>query len=264
MDILSSIIYGIVQGLTEFLPISSSGHLALLPKVMKIEDPGVAFDLTMHVGTAFSVIVYFRSEVWRLIKGLIEVLSFKPDSINRNGALLNFILSTVATVILVFVIKGPAENIGRSHHIIAANLCVFGVLMYAADRWGRVLDGNQMSSLHYKNSILIGICQALAVFPGVSRSGITLTISRVLGLTRQEATSYTFLLSLPIILGGFVFKVRELDGSIDILSCLVGGVVSFIVGLLTIHFFLKIVKKIGLGVFGLYRIILAVIVWLVY
>ncbi len=264
MDVLSSSIYGIIQGITEFLPVSSSGHLALLPHFMNIDDPGVAFDLTMHVGTAFAVLIYFWKDVHKLLTQYWECRVFSKKVFQKNAYCINYLFSTIVTVILALVIKDFAGTIGRSVLFISLNLTIFGILMFIADKWGRHGADKQMdSSIKVKESFLIGLFQGLAVFPGVSRSGSTLTISRFLGLSREEASRYSFLLSLPIILGGFILKLPDLSSSpsIDIKVCLVGGMVSLFIGLLTIHLFLKIIKQMGLWIFSIYRILFAIYIF---
>ncbi|MBG07779.1 MAG: undecaprenyl-diphosphatase [Halobacteriovoraceae bacterium] len=269
MDILQATFYGIIQGLTEFLPISSSGHLALLPKFLKIKDPGVAFDLTMHVGTALAVILYFRKELKVLIGDTVWTVLGKKEKLTSRSLLpLYMIASTMTTLLLVVALKGFVESWGaRAPKIIAFNLAFFGLLMFWADFKGSKGSMELMIEKdQWKKALLIGFFQGFAIFPGVSRSGATLTISRFLGLERDEASRYSFLLSLPIILGGFFLKLPELLGSqgqgISIAACLWGTLMAFIMGLLSIHFFLKLIQNLGLGVYAIYRILLAgLILW---
>lgn len=255
MSPIDAIIYGFVQGVTEFLPVSSSGHLALLPKVLHIPDPGVAFDLAMHVGTALSILIYFKKDVVNLF------------SQKSRAFLSNQVIATSVSVIFILVLKFISEKFGRSPFIISGNLIFFGLLMVWADIKGTKNKTMIMEdSLQWKRAFLIGLFQSLAIFPGVSRSGATLTISRFLGLSRVESGRFSFLLSLPIIAAGFIYKFPELDshGAIDWLSVLVGILISFLIGILTIHYFLKFIEKVGLGIFGVYRIILALAVIFAY
>lgn len=261
MDLLFSIIYGIIQGLTEFLPVSSSGHLALLPKFFDFKDPGVVFDLSMHLGTAFAVIVYFRKDLISLIESIVKGGS-------DRGFANNLLFATGISFVAVLLLKGLAAQYGRSTNFIAINLIVFGAFMFFTDRL-KDTDQNVMKELNYKTSFLVGLFQAIAIFPGVSRSGITISVARMLGVGREEASRFSFLLSLPIIIGGFVFKIPEFyrdlgEGvSFDLVTCLVGIIVSFITGLITIHYFLKFIKEIGLSYFFYYRIILALIIFVI-
>lgn len=263
MDFFSATIYGILQGLTEFLPVSSSGHLALLPHVLSIKDPGVVFDLAMHVGTALSIILYFRKDILLLWSQLLSFI--KKDTTEKNYVAINMVFATVVTVIAVLVLKGFAQSYGRSPIMIATNLAVFGLFMILADIFYKDEEKGLMEAPQWGRAALIGLFQGLAIFPGVSRSGATLTISRAIGLGREEATRFSFLLSLPIILAGFFYKLPVLLSGKEAFSmgvCCYGILVSFLIGLLTIHFFLKFIKKMGLWLFSLYRLILSCLILL--
>ena len=250
-------IYGVVQGISEFLPISSSGHLALMPKLFNFEDPGVAFDLWLHVGTALAVIIYFNRDLTPLIKEIPHLLNREHSSAHR-GRFINLAVATLVTLFFVIFLKDMAEGIGRSPKLISFNLVFFGVLMWAGDRFGHKNDEENFDKIQWGKSALIGLFQGMAVFPGVSRSGITLTVARFLGVTRQEAARFSFILSLPIIIGGAILKIPELRNSnFDISAMLVGLGGSFIVGIISIHFFLQVIKKLGLGIFCLYRVFFA-------
>lgn len=268
MDILSAIIYGVIQGITEFLPISSSGHLALIPPLLKIDDPGVTFDLTMHIGTAFAVIIYFRSDLIAIMREAFTILKLKGGSKNNHPFIKNILISTFVTGVLGLLMKNMASSWGRSPEVIVFNLSFFGLLMWLFDLKGSRKRDNaknelMATNLEIKKSIFIGFFQALAVFPGVSRSGSTLSISRLLGLNRLEAARYSFILSLPIILAGLLLKLPDSQGDIQISVVVLGVFISFIVGILSIHWFLKMISKWGLWVFFIYRLILSIIVLLI-
>ena len=258
MNNLWAVIYGIIQGITEFLPVSSSGHLALIPYFAKIEDPGLIFDLAMHLGTSLAVAIYFYKDLFRLISGVAT--SFLPKR-KIDGYALNFIIATLFTGLGGLLIKGFAEQYGRNEVFIAFNMAFFGFLLYWSDR-GEESSQKLMESLKgWKKASVIGLLQILAIFPGVSRSGITITTSRMLGLSRVESASFSFLLSLPLILAGAGLKFYELSKTSTAFNyslCAVGIVVSFFVGLLTIHLFLKVLKKIKFSYFMYYRFAIAV------
>ena len=259
MEIVHSLIYGIIQGLTEFLPVSSSGHLALLPFLMKFKDPGVVFDLAMHVGTALAVLVYFFKDV-RII--LLPLLSPKTSITTHKNFSFNSIVATVSSVILILILRPFAKEYGRDIFLIAFQLAFFGILMIFIDKRNSRLETQFMEQAKdWKRAILIGLSQSIAIFPGVSRSGITLTMARHLGMGRVEASRFSFLLSLPIILGGFIIKLPEVMNNpvIKIEMILIGVITSFLVGLLTIHYFLKLIQRVGLVWFGVYRVLLAVL-----
>lgn len=250
-----AVFYGFIQGVSEFLPISSSGHLALIPFFFELKDPGVVFDLLMHLGTAFAVIIYFWKEVKKLIRESLNLI-LKRDFENTSFTQ-NFLLATFSSFLLIILIKDFALANGRAPLFIGINFIVFGLLMYHSDR-NKGGELNLTKTKKFKHAIIIGLSQSLAIFPGVSRSGITLTSSRYLGMNRLEASRFSFLLSLPIILASIVFKLPDiLSGEatpVSFSNIFIGVFGSFFFGLVTIHFFLKLISKIGLGYFSIYRL----------
>ncbi len=263
MSLLESILYGITQGITEFLPISSSAHLALLPKFLKFQDPGAFFDLSLHLGTALAILLYFRREVRAVGVDLWKMILSKRVSTPSEAFSLNLIVATITTVLFAFALKGPALEYGRSVVFIGANFIVFGILMLLADTFGPSLPEGLMQKIQKKRSFFIGLAQVLALFPGVSRSGATLTMGRMMGLNRSESTRFSFLLSLPLIIGGIILEHRRFlseDTPFEFSSVVTGCVVSFVVGLAVIHYFLKWIPKMGLWPFAVYRVCFGV--WL--
>lgn len=253
------LLYGFIQGISEFLPVSSSGHLAILPIVGEFKDPGVAFDLMMHLGTALAVICYFFRDIKNIASLFFQRLLGKTE--NNYGV--NFFLATCASGVLACFIKDFAQANGRSSHFIAVNLIVFGFALFLADVYGRKLNLKFSQKDAVYPSLVIGLLQVLAIFPGVSRSGITLTGARFFGASREEASSFSFLLSLPLIIGGAALKVMQMKkGEFDfsVVMCLTGFVVSTLVGYLTIHYFMKLIKKISFFYFFLYRLFLGVLI----
>jgi undecaprenyl-diphosphatase len=265
MNIFEAAVYGAIQGLSEFLPISSSGHLALLPHVMKIEDPGVVFDLMMHLGTALAVFTYFRRDIFRYGKTFTPALAnFKIEGEDR-WFVRNFIFSTFVSVIFIVLLIPVAER-ARDPFVIILNLSFFGALLWFAD-WKnnknqKLLNSPMTSGLQWKVAGLIGLAQALAIFPGVSRSGITLTAALLVGMRRRDAGNYSFLLSLPIILAGILKEIPDLmknSNSSSFMTLVTGVVVSFLIGWLTIHFFMKLISRIQLKYFTFYRWLIALV-----
>ena len=246
--------YGIIQGLTEFLPISSSAHLAFLPYVLKLEDPGVAFDLLMHVGTALAVIIYFRRDICHLLDAGWSFLRGKEH--RHFPWLQNFFFSTLASLVFILFFYRFFLDYARIPALIIFNLAFFGILMWVVDRFAKSGRWELEKKKSISRTVAIGLAQALAIFPGVSRSGVTLTMARALGIGRLEATRYSFLLSLPLILAGMVKKLPEIERIDPLVSCL-GILCSFVVGLVTIHFFLTFFNRWGLAPFSLYRIALS-------
>lgn len=264
MDNTSAFLYGIIQGLTEFLPVSSSGHLALMPYWLEIKDPGVVFDLAMHVGTALSIGLYFYRDILKLLKELITIALERKIQRQDGAQALNMVVATFVTVVGVLFLKDLARDYGRNPSSIAFNLIVFGLFMLVSDKIMADRETGDMNKTQWLKASAIGLFQALAIFPGVSRSGSTLTISRFLGLGREEASRFSFLLSLPIIVAGFIYKLPALSSDkapFDMTIALLGMFISFVTGLITIHFFLKFIKRAGLLPFALYRVVLAFIVW---
>ena len=258
MNYVQSTLYGLIQGVGEFLPISSSGHLALLPHFIGIKDPGVAFDLAMHLGTALAVICYFHKKILSLAVGFIT--GNDPEA---RAYSINIIIASMMTVILALVVKDYGEGFGRQPIVIGVNLIVFGLLMWFVDSKfeQREVETTKVSSF-WKHALLIGLAQAVAVFPGVSRSGATLSMSRALKMDRTSASEFSFILSLPVIIGGLVLKLPELTSSTGFESgiCLWGVFVSFVTGLVTIHFFLELIKRVGLWPYTFYRVILGLVI----
>lgn len=269
MSFLEAIVYGIIQGLSEFLPVSSSGHLALLPYVMKIDDPGVVFDLMMHLGTALAIVIYF----WKDIKGYLGALNPSLFNMKVGGGnrwfVRNFFFSTFISILAIFALM-PLSKYARSADVIVLNLSLFGAILWLADwvnsKKTSLLDSPMYGSLQLKVAGLIGLAQALAIFPGVSRSGITLTAALLLGMTRKDAGQFSFLLSLPIIFAGIIKEIPELMKTQDndsLLILLTGVGTSFVVGYLTVHFFMSVIGKVQLKYFAFYRWIIAAIMMFV-
>lgn len=262
MNYYSALIYGLIQGLTEFLPVSSSGHLALLPDLLEIKDPGLVFDLAMHMGTALSIAVYFRLEIKKYLSQLLVIVETKVID-QDSYYVVNMLVATMATFLFALLLKPIAEAYGRNSFYIAINLASFGVLMFIADHFAPKREQVMAKKIEWKKSIFYGLAQSLAIFPGVSRSGITLTYSRFIGMNREDATTFSFLLALPLIIAGFILKSPELANTgeaFNFITCLFGIGISFVTGLVTIHYFLKMVKKFGLVFFAFYRVVLAIFI----
>jgi undecaprenyl-diphosphatase len=268
MNFFEALVYGIIQGLSEFLPVSSSGHLALLPYVMNIKDPGVVFDLMMHLGTAMAVFIYFRVDILRYVR------TFTPSLVDlRVGGedrwfVRNFILATFISVFFILMFM-PLAKLARDPMMIIINLSFFGGLLWLSDVVNRKksshLEAPMLNGMQWKLAGLIGFAQALAIFPGVSRSGITLTCALVLGMKRKEAGAFSFLLSLPIIFAGILKEIPDLMKEQDqsgLLILITGVASSFIVGWLTIHFFMKLIGRLHLSYFAVYRWLIALMIFL--
>lgn len=253
MDIFQAIIYGIVQGISEFLPISSTAHLVLVPWLFGWQDPGVAFDVALHLGTATAVILYFFKD-WLI---LIRAGLTKPKT--PDGKLFwLLVLATVPGALFGVLLDQYMGNF-RNAALIGVMLIIMGIILYAADKYGK--NEIDIKDTGVKRSFLIGLAQVFAIIPGVSRSGITMTAGRALGMTRESIARFTFLMSAPIILGDGLYHAKDLiHTSIDKAPFFTALITAAVVGIVSIKFLLEYLKKKGLGVFTVYRFILGALV----
>ena len=269
MPLLHAIILGIIQGLTEFLPVSSSAHLALIPWLFGWNDQGLSFDIALHVGTVLAVIVYFFRDWVQVIAGGFGISIGSDPTIRRNPKLLwLLVLGSIPAGIAGLLVKDLAENVWRNNqYLIGSMLILVGLFMWWADNQGsRKKDLGNVSAA---DSITIGAAQALALVPGTSRSGITICAGLLRNLDRETAARFSFLLATPAIAGAAAKDAWDLmrhGGGIagipqDMrMALLVGVIVSAIVGALTIQFFLNYLRKRSLSFFVWYRVIFGIIV----
>jgi len=255
VTLLQAAILGLVQGLGEFLPISSSAHLVLVPWLFGWTDPGLAFDVALHTGTLLAVAIYFWKDWWHLIiKGFADVRS-------EEGRLFWYLVAaSVPGAIGGFLLEKKAETVFRSPLLIAMMLIWMGVLLYWADR--RSAKNIELKNITFETSILIGISQTLAIIPGVSRSGITMTTGLLMGVTREGAVRFSFLLSAPIIFGAAVVKLPHVISNSPMinLNFTIGILVSCIAGIVSIGFLLKYIQTKDFLPFVWYRFVLGALV----
>jgi undecaprenyl-diphosphatase len=288
MDIFQSIILGLVQGLTEFIPVSSTGHLIIARKLMGLDLYGsLSFDAILQLATGLAVLVYFGKDIWNIVK-------------KRNVKLIGIlILGTIPAVTLGLLLQDYMDTVFRGTNVVALALIAGAVLFYFAEKWSRQkntehnrplapsltneggesnvetseisserlgtpLSGEDFSEVSTTKGFSIGLFQCLALIPGFSRSGSTISGGLFVGLNRESATRFSFLLSLPIIFGSGLKKMLDLyqGGALAQVesSLFIASLFAFISGLLAIHYLLKFIKKHSLNYFGVYRIILAVII----
>ena len=264
MTVLQSIILGIVQGIGEFLPISSSAHLILVPFLLGWKESSMAFDIALHFGTLMAVLVIYFTEWWKLFIGAIRDLTVKKKRRKKEGAMFWYlVVATIPAALVGFILDDIIEGFFRGQiWLIALFLAIMGVLIYAGDRWASKKYKNQevdFENITMKQAFLIGCSQAFAVFPGFSRSGTTILAGRLMGLSREAITKFTFLLSVPIIAGATVLKVKDLELSMEVF---IGVFTSFVVGVICIKFLLKYIKKHDFSVFAFYRVMIAIIVYI--
>ena len=208
MTVFQAVILGLVQGLAEFLPISSSAHLVLTPWVFGWSDPGLSFDVALHVGTLVAVLWYFRAEWVRLTQSAIALLRTRRADTDDKRRFLFLVVATIPAAIGGILLEDYAETTFRSPALMAVTLMVMGVVLWAVDRFARI--DRPLSSLGFRDALLIGLAQVLALVPGVSRSGSTMTAGRALGFDRQSAAVFSFLMSMPVTAAAALLKVPDL------------------------------------------------------
>ncbi|TRW46214.1 undecaprenyl-diphosphate phosphatase [Georgenia yuyongxinii] len=265
MTWLEAVILGLVQGLTEFLPISSSAHLRIVGDLMGT-DPGAAFTAITQIGTETAVVLYFRKDIARIIKAWFGALPVGPwkhtvattDPDARMGWYV--IAGSVPIVLLGLLLEDAIDNTFRNLYLTALTLAGFGVLLGVADALSR--RTKQLEHMTWRDALLFGLAQAMALVPGVSRSGGTITAGLLMGYTREAAARYSFLLAIPAVLGSGFYKLFTdgLDGGIEPVPTLIATVVAFVVGYFVIIWFLKLVSTRGYLPFVVYRLVLAVVV----
>ena len=257
---LQIVVLAIVQGLTEFLPISSSGHLVLVPYLVEWTDQGLAFDVAVHFGSLVAVCVFFREDILGLLRGTGQLLGGNLAMPQANMALA-IGLATIPAAVAGLLFASWIEANLRDPSVIVYTLAGYGILMALADRYGR--SEQIIADVRIRDAFLIGCAQALALVPGTSRSGVTITAARLMGFKRQDAARFSFLLSAPVILLATLYKGFELvvgEAPVPWGELAIGALVSAIVAYLSIEFFMRFVTRIGLLPFAVYRLILAAVI----
>lgn len=260
MDIIHLILLGLVQGLTEFLPISSSAHLILLPNLMGWEDQGIVYDIAAHLGSLLAVLVYFREDVAAVIKPWKDNPG-KIDIHSDQKLLLFLALATFPIAIVGYCFYEMISESLRNPVILAWSSIIFGLLLLWADRIGK--QTKPFKALSYQSVLMIGLAQTMALIPGVSRSGITITAGLALGFDRQSAARFSFLLAIPtILLAGGHEALRYFLGEAetDWMAFSFVAMVSALSAYLAIHLFLKFIEQTGMLPYVIYRIILGVLI----
>lgn len=260
MTIEQIIVLAIVQGITEFLPISSSGHLILIPAFTGWPDQGVVTDVMVHVGSLFAVIAYFWRDVLKLIGGGIDLLRLR---INDNSRMAGYILlATIPAVLFgIFLNASGLGNSLRSVELVAWNAVIFGILLYAADVFGPHLK--KMEDMKLAPALIIGAAQALALIPGTSRSGITMTAARLMGFERPEAARFSFLLGIPAIAGAGAFVTLDFleSGQQIPPDAIWAAALTFLAALAAIALLMAMVKRVSFLIFMIYRLLLALLLF---
>ena len=261
LSIIQAIILGLIQGLTEFLPISSSGHLILVREVFHFPDPGKIFDVILHFGTLIALIIFFRQDLINVFKGMLEGIKKGKIYGDYNTNLFWFlVISTIPGGLFGFLFKDKLESI-RSVYLISSLLIGFGILLFISDQKGT--KKRTLKDLTWKDAVIVGLMQALALFPGVSRSGICMTAALFLGFNREDAARYSFLVSIPLIGGisayGIIKILKNSPAMGDIMLYVTGLTVAAISGFLCIKFLLDYLKKGTYLGFAIYRAVMGIL-----
>lgn len=260
MTILQSIILGIVQGLTELLPISSSAHLNLIPWIFNwtasadFNTAFEAFDVALHAGTLLAILIFFFKDWIKLIVGGFNQV-VKKQKTSEGRMFWYIVLATLPGGAIGFLLDHFLEGYLEKPIIIAIALIVMGIILYIVDK--KCKSETEYKDMTLKQTFLIGLSQCLAFIPGVSRSGITMTTGRLMGVTRESAAKYSFMLSAPIVFAATIYKLKDFVFSIPFV---IGVITSFIVGIFVIKFLLEYLRKGSFKIFAIYRVVIGIIV----
>ncbi|WP_296605981.1 undecaprenyl-diphosphate phosphatase [Nocardioides sp.] len=258
VDFLQAVVLGLMQGLTEFLPISSSAHLRIYPEIFGWGDPGAAFTAVIQIGTELAVLLFFRHDIWRIGKAWVLSL-FRPEYRGHLDARMGWFIITgsLPIVVLGIALKDVIERDFRSLWLIGTTLIVLGLILGLADRIGGT--DKTIKQISLRDAILMGFAQAAALIPGVSRSGATLSMGRLLGYEREAATRYAFLLAIPAVIGAGLFELKDVPDGDNLYGwgpTIVATIVSFVVGYAAIAWLLRYVTTRSYAPFVLYRVAL--------
>ena len=264
MDLFHALVLGLVQGLTEFLPISSSAHQRIVPALLGWEDPGAAFTAVTQLGTELAVLLYFRTDLWRIATKWLRAL--RDASLRRDPDVLvgwYIIVATIPIGLLGFAFRDQIETGGRDLVLIGTVLIVFALLLFYADRVSRRTRG--IDDLSVRDGILIGLAQSAALVPGVSRSGATMTAGLLLGLERAAAARFSFLLAIPAVVASGLFELKDVvggdsGGSESAAAVALATVVAFVVGYAAIAWLLRYLETHTVTLFVGYRVVLGALV----
>jgi undecaprenyl-diphosphatase len=261
MDTFQAIVLGIVQGLTEFLPVSSSGHLRIVPAFAGWDDPGAAFTAVIQLGTMLAVLIYFRNDLWNITRGFLRSLR-DPQARGTHDARMGWLLiiGTIPIVIFGVAFKDTIETDARQLTLIGITLIVLGLLLQLAEIVGR--KERTLNTITTRDGWLIGLAQAAALVPGVSRSGATITAGMFLGFRREDAARFSFLLSIPAVVLSGIFELRHVGegGGPGAVPTIIATILAFITGYLSIAFLLRWLARHPVTIFVVYRVTLGVVV----
>lgn len=255
MTVFQALVLGIIQGLSEFLPISSSAHLALAPRILHWPDPGLAFDVALHFGTLVAVLWYFWAEWIALLIAAKDIVVKRRIETENERRVLYLIIATIPGAIAGLAFEKQAESTFRDPRLVAIALIVMGILLWLIDRYAA--RDRPLSTMRWTDALLTGIAQMFAIIPGVSRSGSTITAGRALRFTREDAAVFSFLMSMPIIAAAAVLKVPQAIREQGLSTPMIVGVLaSAVSGWFAITILLRVVTRHSYGIFAAYRVVL--------
>ena len=257
---LQFFLIGIIQGVTEFLPISSSGHLVLFAQLTNWEDQGLFTDIAVHFGTLFAVLIYLRKDIYYFLTNIFQFKLFEDQIIFK------IILATLPAIILGYFIYDYVSLYFRSIQLIAFSSIVFAIILFFADRVK--MESKSWNKITYIEALVVGLFQVLAFIPGASRAGVTITGARLLGYDRVNAARFSMILSIPIILASMTLSLinifNEKYVAVNLYQSFSASLVAFITALLSIIFLMRFIKKANFNIFIIYRILLGIILLVVY
>ena len=259
MDWIQVVVLAVLQGFTEFLPISSSAHLILLPLLVAWPDQGLSFDVAVHVGTLLAVLAYFRRDLMRMCRDWLRSLAVR-HRVGDSPWVWYLLVGTVPDGLCGLALNAVGTQGLRSVSVIASTTIFFALLLWWSDRFNRGTRGDDQ--IGWRDVLIIGAAQALALIPGTSRAGITITAGLALGLKRESAARFSFLLSIPVVaLAGLLKALEAWSSQAPVAwdAMFAGTMISFVCAYATIHFFLKLVERVGLTPFVVYRLLLGVV-----
>jgi undecaprenyl-diphosphatase len=255
LTVLQAIVLGVLQGLAEFLPISSSAHLALTPWILGWESPGLAFDVALHIGTLAAVVWFFRAQWVALTRAAWRIVRTRRIETEDERRVLFLVIATIPGGVGGLLLADYAETVFRTPTLIATTLIVMGIILWAVDRFSR--QAVTLSEMRWTHALIFGIAQVFALVPGVSRSGSTMTAGRAMGFHRESAAVFAFLMSMPITAAAAAYEVPKAIAAGGLGAPLVAGIItSALSGWLAISVLLRYVTRHGFGVFAVYRIAL--------
>ncbi len=264
MELIHIIVLAVVQGLTEFLPISSSAHLILVPQLTGWPDQGLAFDVAVHLGSLAAVVFYFQRDLNRMTRDWFASLR-QRQLVGESRLAWAVLWGTIPAGLAGLLLEDVVEQVLRSPLVVAWATIGFGVLLWIADRHAR--QNRNEHQLSWKDVLVVGCAQALALIPGTSRSGITMTAGLMLGLTREAAARFSFLLSIPLILaasGLLSVKLASSTAPVDWTAFVTGTLLSAVTAYVCIHFFLKLIGRMGMFPFVVYRLLLGAVLLVIF